>query len=294
MMPPQKNIDLPLLKALVAMGGKGVARDVYKAVEKFFPQLTDADRSETLPTGGSRWTNRIQWVRQALVDRGELTSAGRGIWAVTDKGRARLDLELKSRPSDIEAVDGPTESIPSQALVSADAAAADFPVNLEELAEDYAAAFERKVLQELIDREPSDFEMFATKLLTAYGFRRVKVTNKRTAPDGGIDGDGELKVGLVTMRAAFQCKKWRGCVGRPEIDKFRGAIQGRFEHGYFFTTSTFSSEARQASIRDGAVPIFLFDGHEIIQIMIDKGLGIGRRPIEIYEDRVDSLFDKED
>jgi restriction system protein len=294
MMPPQKDIDLPLLKALAAMGGKGAARDVYKAVEEFFPQLTDADRSETLPSGGSRWTNRIQWVRQALVDRGELTGAGRGIWAITDKGRRRLELELKP-PPDTRVSSGPVESLPSEALISSDSgASAEFPVNLEELAEDYAAAFERKVLQELKDREPSEFEAFATKLLTAYGFRKVKVTNERTAPDGGIDGDGELKVGLVNMRAAFQCKKWRGSVGRPEIDKFRGAIQGKFEHGYFFTTSTFSSEARQASIRDGAVPIFLFDGHEIIQIMIDKGLGIGRRPIEIYEDRVDSLFDKED
>jgi restriction system protein len=161
------------------------------------------------------------------------------------------------------------------------------------LAENYAAAFERKVLQELMDREPSEFEAFASKLLAAYGFQRMKVTNVHTAPDGGIDGNGELKVGLATMRAAFQCKKWRGSVGRPEIDKFRGAIQGQFEHGYFFTTSTFSSEARQASIRGGAVPIFLFDGHEIVQIMIKEGLGIGHRPIEIYEDRIDSLFEKE-
>jgi len=293
MMPTQRDIDLPLLKALVAKGGKAPARDVYRAVEEFFPQLTDADRSETLPTGGSRWTNRIQWVRQALVDRGEVTSAGRGIWAITDKGRERLDRELKSSPV-VPAPRGSAESLPSEALVSSDAAAAaNFPVNLEELAEDYTAAFERKVLQELIDREPSEFETFASKLLTAYGFRKMKVTNQHTAPDGGIDGHGEISIGLATMRAAFQCKKWHGSVGRPEIDKFRGAIQGQFEHGYFFTTSTFSLEARQASIRDGAVPIFLFDGHEIVKLMIDKGLGIGHRPIEIYEDRIDSLFEKE-
>ena len=291
MMPQQRDIDLPLLRALVRLGGQAPARDVYNEVDKFFPQLTDADRSESLPSGGSRWTNRIQWVRQALVDRGELTSAGRGIWAITDRGRARLERETQvSTPASHDA----TESLPSEALVSLDAAAAaPFPVNLEELAENYAAAFERKVLQELMDREPNEFEAFASKLLTAYGFRKMKVTNVRTAPDGGIDGSGEIKVGLATMRAAFQCKKWRGSVGRPEIDIFRGAIQGQFELGYFFTTSTFSGEARHASIRDGAVPIFLFDGHEIAQIMIDKGLGIGRRPIEIYEDRLDSLFEKE-
>jgi len=162
------------------------------------------------------------------------------------------------------------------------------------MADNYASVFERKILEELRDHEPHEFEQFAAKLLSAYGFRNVKVTHTRTAPDGGIDGNGELKAGLVNMRAAFQCKRWQGVVGRPEIDKFRGAIQGKFEHGYFFTTSTFSEEAREASIRDGAVPIFLFDGHEIIQIMIEKGLGIIRRPIEIYEDRVDTLFEKDE
>jgi restriction system protein len=161
------------------------------------------------------------------------------------------------------------------------------------LAGDYAAAFKRKILQDLLDREPSEFELFAKRLLAAYGFLRVKVTNEHTAPDGGIDGSGELKVGLATLRAAFQCKRWRGSVGRPEIDKFRGVVQGRFEHGYFFTTSTFSQEARQESIRDGVVPIFLFDGHEIVEIMIEKGLGVGHRPIEIYEERLESLFEKE-
>ncbi len=292
MMPQQKELDVPLLKAVVSLGGKAKAQDVYDEVGKFFPQLTDADRTESLPSGGSRWKNRIQWARQGLVDRGELTNGGWGIWAITDKGRERLEREATS------SVESHTPQVPQDPASKISAASAEtiesaLPVNLEELAENYAAAFERKVLQELMDREPSEFEAFASRLLAAYGFQRMKVTNVHTAPDGGIDGNGELKLGLATMRAAFQCKKWRGSVGRPEIDKFRGAIQGRFEHGYFFTTSTFSDEARQASIRDGAVPIFLFDGHEIFQIMVEKGLGIGHRPIEIYEDRLASLFEKE-
>jgi restriction system protein len=210
MMPQQRDIDLPLLRALVRLGGAAPARNVYEEVEKFFPQLTDTDRSEALPSGGSRWTNRIQWVRQALVDHGELTSAGRGIWAITDKGKARLEREPKSL-SDAPDSHSPAEPLPSEALNSVGAVGTiAFPVNLEELAENYAAAFERKVLQELMDREPSEFETFASKLMTAYGFRKMRVTNVHTAPDGGIDGSGELKVGLATMRAAFQCKKWRG------------------------------------------------------------------------------------
>jgi len=120
MMPTQKEIDLPLLQTLVASGGKAPARDVYTGVEKFFPQLTEADRSELLPTDGNRWTNRIQWTRQALVDRGELTNAGRGIWAITEKGKARLERELKFlRDSPVS--HDPTEPLPSEALSSSDA-----------------------------------------------------------------------------------------------------------------------------------------------------------------------------
>ena len=54
MMPQQRDIDLPLLKALVQLGGQAPARDVYAEVERFFPQLTDADRSEPLPSGGEQ------------------------------------------------------------------------------------------------------------------------------------------------------------------------------------------------------------------------------------------------
>ena len=295
MMPPQVEIEVPLLRALVSLGGKAAARDVYAAVTKQFPQLTEADTSEPLPSGtGNRWTNRIQWVRQTLVSRGEVTSAGHGVWAATDRGLARLQSvgDARSGTTVGKADTVPTPAPKVELLKAEDVASVLHSANLEELAEEYAAAFEKKVIQTLLDLEPARFELFATRLMTAYGFRKMKVTNDRPAPDGGIDGDGELKVGLATMRAAFQCKRWQGSVGRPEIDKFRGAIQGQFEHGYFFTTSTFSSGARQVSVKAGAVP-FLFDGHEIVQIMIEKDLGISRRKVEIYEDRIDSLLESE-
>jgi len=84
------------------------------------------------------------------------------------------------------------------------------------------------------------------------------------------------------MSVAFQCKKWQGSVGRPEIDRFRGAIQGQFEQGIFFTPSEFSSPAKDASIKKGAVPIVLLDGDAIVRLMAEKGLGIQRRPVEIF------------
>jgi restriction system protein len=72
---------------------------------------------------------------------------------------------------------------------------------------------------------------------------------------------------------------------------FRGAIQGKFEHGYFFTTSSFSPEAQKKSFQTGAAPVILFDGHAIVKIMLDKGLGVRRKPVETYEDQIETLFE---
>lgn len=48
-------------------------------------------------------------------------------------------------------------------------------------------------------------------------------------------------MGITYLNVAFQCKRWKNTtIGRVEIDKFRGAIQGEFEQGIIFTTSNFS------------------------------------------------------
>jgi len=129
------------------------------------------------------------------------------------------------------------------------------------------------------------FEEFAGLLLERFGFLNVEVTGR--SGDGGIDGRGELKLGLAVVRAGFQCKRWQAQVGSPEVQAFRGAIQGQCELGYFFATSPAQAE----SVRKGAVPIILFDGDQIGEIMIEKEVGVRRRPVELYEDQTEGLFE---
>lgn len=71
MLPKQSDMQIPLLKCLDEMGGKGMPSEVYSCIREFFPNLTENDLAETLPSGGPKWTNRIQWVRQALMSRGD-------------------------------------------------------------------------------------------------------------------------------------------------------------------------------------------------------------------------------
>ena len=108
-------------------------------------------------------------------------------------------------------------------------------------------------------------EQFGKKLLQAYGFLEVVVT--RFTKDGGIDGHGKLKVGLAHLNVVFQCKRYtKGSVSRPEIDAFRGAIQGQYEQVIVSTTSSDASGAEAASFRPGAVPIILIDGNSIVDL----------------------------
>ncbi len=264
-MPKHSEMEIPLLEIINGLGGQGSPRDIYPLIQQKFPQLTQEDLEEKMISGGNKWTNRIQWVRQHLIDKDELNSPVRGIWAITEKGKQRIHCPLP---------------ITSSAI--------DF--NLVEAYERYEEDFKSQLLDKLHELTPRQFEEFAMKFLQVYGFINVNVTNM--GPDGGIDGYGKLKVGLATMNVAFQCKRWSGNVRSQEIQKFRGAIQGKYEQGIFFTTSDFSAKAKELSFQMGAVPIVLLNGQGIINIMIDKELGVEKRPLNFFYERVLDFLDE--
>jgi len=164
-------------------------------------------------------------------------------------------------------------------------------VNFFELYEEYETSFRSQLLDKLHELTPRQFEIFSRKLLQAYGFVQVNVTNMSS--DGGIDGYGKFRLGLATMNVAFQCKRWQGNIGRPEVDKFRGAIQGEFEQGVFFVTSDFTQQAREASLKKGAVPIILLNGKSIVDLMIQKGIGVERVPLYMHYERPADFVEEE-
>ena len=114
------------------------------------------------------------------------------------------------------------------------------------------------------------------------GFQNLRLGKR--GPDGGIDGDGDFRQGVVTIRSAVQAKQWKtNPVSRPEVDKFRGAIQGDYDHGVFLTTGRFTSDAEAASIKKGAITILLLDGDAIVENMIRNGIGIRRQPVHLID-----------
>lgn len=157
----------------------------------------------------------------------------------------------------------------------------------------YLDDFRDRLLEQIKALDPRSFELFSKKILESYGFQEVAITQR--GRDGGIDGYGKLKIGLASLRAAFQSKRWKkASVGRQVIDQFRGAIQGKYEQGYFFTTSVFTREAQEASFQAGAVPIILIDGSALLDIIINKQIGIEVEHLPLYSSALDLLISDED
>jgi len=263
--PSEKDIELPLLQELEAVGGEARPRTLYDRMAKHFPHLTAADRKARHPKSGiTIWTNRVQWARQHLVNKGEIDASTYGIWKITAKGEARL-----------EAVSHPT---PQRRPLTLPTFSMLFERERQQI---------RAQLHELLmNLDPQQFEVFAGKLLESVGFTEVEIT--KYVGDGGIDGYGNLEMGVVKVKAAFQVKRWRNNVPPAEVNQFRGAIQGEFDQGIFITTSDFSEEAKKASSKRGAVPIVLINGDRILDIMLERGLGVRQEPLTLT--RIDEEF----
>lgn len=181
-----------------------------------------------------------------------------------------------------------TASLKPQPAATRSSAKKPSLVDLKALHQRYLDEFRQRVLKDLKQLSPSDFEVFCKNLLVAYGFHDMIVT--RATKDGGIDGHGCLKVGITDLRVAFQCKRWKNkTIGRPEIDQFRGAIQGEYEQGIFFTTASFTSEATSSRVKPGAITVVLMDGAAIVDFMIKNQTGIETETLPVYDLALDLI-----
>ncbi|HOM67450.1 MAG: hypothetical protein BWX85_00803 [Chloroflexi bacterium ADurb.Bin120] len=94
---PNEAFMLPILQALVQLGGSGRVIEVLDRVERMMKEQLNKYDYESLPSNPKelRWRNNAQWARLNLVQAGYLASdSPRGIWEISEAGRA-LVLEAK-------------------------------------------------------------------------------------------------------------------------------------------------------------------------------------------------------
>jgi len=214
--------------------------------------------------------NRIAWARLYLVKTGYLDNSVRGVWTLTEKGRDAAALT----DAQIAEIVREVQQAGRRAKAESEGLTAGAGEDREEL-DDGGALLEyrEEAKAALRSMSPAGFERFCQRLLREAGFESVEVTGK--SGDGGIDGRGVLRVNpLASFNVVFQCKRYAGSVGSPEVRNFRGAMEGRADRGLLLATSAFSREAEKEAARDGVMPIELVDGDRIVDLMEQLQLGL--------------------
>jgi restriction system protein len=262
----------PLLDALRELGGSGTPSEVVDQIAKDL-KLPEEVQTELMDSGAPRFPNQVAWARFYLTREGLLDSSKRGIWSLTDRGRATRLSPEEARRLFLKWVKIFAEERKKRK---------DAPETEEEAPETSTSQptdYRKELLGLLLRLPPSGFERLCQRLLRESGFVQVVVTGR--SGDGGIDGYGTLQINsLVSFKVLFQCKRYANAVTPAQVRDFRGAMQGRADKGIVMTTGAFTAEARKEATRDGVPPIELVDGQKMLEMFTELELGL--TPVKTY------------
>ena len=309
MIPDYQSLMLPLLK-FISDGQTHSTQDAVIILSKEF-NLTDEDLNEWLPSKKQKtFHNRVHWAKAHLKMSGALENISKGNFKITDKGKLILAKNppsinvkylMKLFPDYEERINSfrykkKGDKVDSEVDNEKEEELKETPEELIESGyQKIRKSLENELLFKLKSVDPYFFERIVVELLVKMGYGGSiqdagRAIGKRG--DEGIDGIiKEDKLGLDVIY--IQAKRWEGVVGRPEIQKFVGALAGqRAKKGVFITTSFFTKEAMDYALQMDT-KIVLIDGEKLAQYMIDYNLGVSVQ--NTYEiKKIDSDYFEED
>lgn len=136
--------------------------------------------------------------------------------------------------------------------------------------------------QQLAKMDPYAFEQLVGRLLEAMDYTDVEVTT--ASNDKGVDVVGRIALGITDVKEVIQVKRQQGNVQRPILDMLRGSLH-RFGavKGTIISLGGFAKGARDAAFEPGAAPITLIDGDKLLDLMIENGIGVRTKTVELLE-----------
>jgi len=299
--PDYQTCMLPLLQYL-ADGAEHTLRDAEESLAEHF-KLTPAERAELLPSGQQGiFKNRIGWARTYMKKAALLESPKRAVFKITERGvkilaskPTRIDVKyLEQFPEFIEFREASKPEIGAAATVELPQTKTTPEEAIELAHQGLREQLAAELLSRILGCSPTFFEQLVVELLVKMGYggsRRDAGERIGQTGDGGIDGIiKEDRLGLDTI--FIQAKRWQGSVGRPEIQKFVGALQGqRAKKGVFITTSSYTVEAADYATRIDT-KVVLIDGKQLAGLMIDFDVGVAPAATYVVK-RIDSDYFEE-
>lgn len=259
--------------ALKQLGGSGRNDEINKKVYDILEIPNNI--LEILHTGRNSFSEidyRLAWARTLLKNYGAIRNSARSVWVLSPEF---VSVE-KVCGTEIEKFRNlSTDRQSGKTLTSGDVISDETLELPNEI-----KSWRQRVYDILINMDPFSFERLTQRVLRECGFTDVAVTKR--SGDGGIDGYGKLKInGVISFNIAFQCKRYQGTVGAPEIRDFRGSLTRNIEKGLFVTTGTYSSAAKEEAANIGKQQIDLIDGEDFIEMLAEFSIGL--KEVKDYE-----------
>ena len=286
--PDYQKIMLPLLKYSGDKKEHSIREAITHISELF--NLTEEEKRELLPSGQQKViNNRTAWSKTYLIKAGLLESTRRSYFIITENGlnvlkENLIEIDIKYLEQFPEFVEFRTVKKDEKERPAQE----EQQKTPQELLEFNYQKIEDELAQEILktvkDNHPNFFERLVVELLLKMGYGGSRKDAGKAigkSSDEGIDGIiKEDKLGLDTVY--IQAKRWEGSVGRPEIQKFVGALHGQgAKKGIFITTSNFSKEAIGYASNMNDPKIVLIDGIQLTNLMIDNDIGVSK--VATYE-----------
>ena len=279
---------VPVLKAL--SDGKVMSMKEIRQSVAEQTGATEEDLAITTSSGSNMFGGRVNWAKTCLVKAGLVSKEGFNRCRITKRGLEALESGRKVDLDYLAMFDGFNEFCskrlhPTLESVHDEKKPSTPEEDLESALSVIGTDLEDGLLERISEMSDSAFEVLVVDLLNRiYGgdFDDCSEVTGGTG-DGGIDGIVKQdRLGFNNIY--IQAKKWKGNVGRPEIQKFAGALQGQnAAYGAFITSSDFTRESREFAEKVNQTShIVLISGRDLVRLMIEYNVGVvTRRTIEI-------------
>lgn len=253
-----------------------------------FLHVSEADQNELLPSGRQRTVdNRVNWAITYLKKAGLIAAVHRGVYTITSEGSKaystvgnEINLAYLERYEQFRSFHG--TPIPSTNTKHPNLSPSeDTPQDTFEKAyTQINSALAEDLLASIMEHSPAFFERLVVDLLLKMGYGSSFDSAGMVVGHSGDEGiDGIIREDKLGFSSIYiQAKRWDPetmTVGRPEIQKFVGALAGQgASKGLFITTTQFTKEAINYAAKQLAAKIVLVDGHQLTKLMIEYGIGV--------------------
>ena len=303
---PKYNEFFPAFIECLGDGKVHSLQEIREYCIKAF-DLTEEDLQQRLKSGQILVTNRVAWAKTYLKKAGLIDSPERAMLCLTEEGKKayeagaeKVTLEYLQQYSSFQEFSHAGRKNENQvSQVSSVSEEEKSPQELIEYAMDQLnSSLADMLMSEVMKMDPFAFEQLVVKLLVRMGYGSSNLSLSKATKKSGDEGiDGIVTADRFGFDVIYtQVKQWKtdAVIGRPEIQKFLGALAGQgATKGIFITTSRFSNEARAFVDKQLGTKIVLVDGKDLMDLMIEFNLGVS--VIDTYEvKRVDYDFFTED